>query len=278
MSSAASRSKPVVEWPLDRLSANVSTLFASLPVARRPQAAVDAGFEAIELWWPFAAPTPDRTAVDAFVDLITRTGLRVTSLNFCTGERSAGERGLLSRADGWQRFMDSLPIAIDIASRLGCKRLNALFGNREGERLSEAQIERGVDMLSHAAGRADEIGALVMVEPLSASEAPEYAVRTSEQVRQLVEKVYDRSGHRIGICFDVYHLYQTEGRLAEVIARSADMIFHVQLADSPCRREPGTGNIDFFEVLGALRDVGYEGYIGLEYYPTSPVTAAAYVL
>jgi hypothetical protein len=24
--------------------------------------------------------------------------------------------------------------------------------------------------------------------------------------------------------------------------------------------------------------VGYEGYIGLEYYPTSPVTAAAYVL
>ena len=41
MSSAASRSKPVVEWPLDRLSANVSTLFASLPVARRPQAAVE---------------------------------------------------------------------------------------------------------------------------------------------------------------------------------------------------------------------------------------------
>ena len=41
----------------------------------------------------------------------------------------------------------------------------------------------------------------------------------------------------------------------------------MQLADAPGRGEPGTGDIDWPARLADLRASGYDGPIGLEYYP-----------
>lgn len=35
----------------------------------------------------------------------------------------------------------------------------------------------------------------------------------------------------------------------------------------PGQHEPGTGEIDFLNVLRAVKNVGYNGYVGLEYVP-----------
>jgi hydroxypyruvate isomerase len=43
---------------MTRYLANGSLLFAELPLPRRPAAAREAGFTAIEFWWPFASPVP----------------------------------------------------------------------------------------------------------------------------------------------------------------------------------------------------------------------------
>ena len=37
---------------------NCSILLTDLPLLQRPQAARDAGFDAVEFWWPFDAPVP----------------------------------------------------------------------------------------------------------------------------------------------------------------------------------------------------------------------------
>jgi hydroxypyruvate isomerase len=50
------------------------------------------------------------------------------------------------------------------------------------------------------------------------------------------------------------------------------LIGHVQIADSPGRGEPGTGEIHYPFVLGELQRLGYEGYVGLEYNPTTGST------
>ena len=39
------------------------------------------------------------------------------------------------------------------------------------------------------------------------------------------------------------------------------------MADVPGRHEPGTGEINYPAVAETLRDVGYEGVVGLEAFP-----------
>jgi hydroxypyruvate isomerase len=44
-------------------------------------------------------------------------------------------------------------------------------------------------------------------------------------------------------------------------------IGHVQIADVPGRHEPGTGTADLDGWVRRLRQLGYQGPIGLEYAP-----------
>ena len=52
----------------------------------------------------------------------------------------------------------------------------------------------------------------------------------------------------------------------------ADRLGHVQVADAPGRHQPGTGTVDVAGCLAALEDVGYDGWVGLEYAPLGPST------
>ena len=51
------------------------------------------------------------------------------------------------------------------------------------------------------------------------------------------------------------------------IRRYAPQVRHVQFADLPGRGRPGTGALDFAAIEQALLDVGYDGFVGLEYDP-----------
>ena len=41
-----------------RFEVNLSILFTELPLLDRPQAAKDAGFDAVEFWWPWSVAVP----------------------------------------------------------------------------------------------------------------------------------------------------------------------------------------------------------------------------
>ena len=63
--------------------------------------------------------------------------------------------------------------------------------------------------------------------------------------------------------YDVYHAQRMSGNLAATITARIDLIGHVQIADSPARNEPGTGEINYPFVLKALDDAGYDGWVSL---------------
>ncbi|HEU5432637.1 MAG TPA: TIM barrel protein, partial [Thermomicrobiales bacterium] len=67
--------------------------------------------------------------------------------------------------------------------------------------------------------------------------------------------------------YDVYHAQRMEGNLTATITGRSGLIGHIQIADSPGRHQPGTGEIAYPFVLQAIDDSGYDGWVSLEYRP-----------
>jgi hydroxypyruvate isomerase len=72
------------------------------------------------------------------------------------------------------------------------------------------------------------------------------------------------------LLYDVWHSAVMGEDMAEVLAGRAHLVAHVQYADMPDRKEPGTGMLDWARVTGTLRELGYQGAIGLECFPSLP--------
>ena len=250
-----------------RYAVNLSLLFTELPLLQRPAAAKEAGFDAVEFWWPFATAVPADPDVDGFVAAITDAGVQLIGLNFFAGDMPGGDRGLVSWPARSSEFRDNIDVTVGIGERLGCTAFNALYGNRTDESTPAEQDELAAENLALAARAADRIGGVVLLEPVSG--APKYPLRTAADVVRVIDRVERQSGMtNVKFLCDLYHLDVNGDDVAAAIEAYADRVGHVQIADSPGRGEPGTGTLDITGHLAALAAKGYRGYVALEYKPT----------
>lgn len=254
---------------LMRFEPNLSMLFTELPLLERPAAAASVGFDAAELWWPFDAADPGQGPLDALALAFEDAGLRLACLNFFGGDFSAGERGALSVPRYRDAFQANVPCAVRLADRLRCGTLNALYGDTTENVPREAAEALAIDNLAGAVDAARRIGAKVVVETLNPMEFPSYGLHRVADVLAFLDRARDQRGVVAWCSFDMYHAALSGDAVDELIERHADRFGHVQIADVPGRREPGTGSIDFPGLLGRLRTQGYDGWVGLEYTPTS---------
>ncbi len=250
-----------------RYAVNLSMLFTELPLLARPAAAKEAGFDAVEFWWPFGTAVPADADVDSFVGSITDAGVQLIGLNFFAGDMPGGDRGLVSWPARSGEFRDNVDVTVGIGERLGCKAFNALYGNRVDEATPVAQDDVAAENLALAARAAARIDGVVLVEPVSG--APRYPLLTAADVIRVIDRVQAAAGvTNVKFLCDLYHLDVNGDDVAKAIDTYADRVGHVQIADSPGRGEPGTGTLDIDGHLAALAARGYRGYVALEYKPT----------
>lgn len=251
-----------------RYAVNCSILFTELPLFERPAAARSAGFEAVEMWWPFGSAVPGDAEVEHFERAIQDAGVRLVGLNFAAGDMPAGDRGLVSWPERSSEFRDNVAVTLGIGERLGCRFFNALYGNRVDGVDPAAQDEVGAENLALAARAAASMGGTVLLEPVSG--ADRYPLLTAADAVDVMTRVEEESGNQnIGLLADLYHLAVNGDDVDKVIATRADRIAHVQIADAPGRHEPGTGNLPLLRQLEDLYAGGYDGWVGLEYKPSS---------
>lgn len=242
---------------------NCSILFTELPLLERPAAARDAGFDAVEFWWPFATAVPATAEVDAFVAAIEESGVRLVGLNLFAGDMAAGDRGVLSWPGREQELRANVDVVVAIAERLGCRSFNALWGNRVAGADPAAQDELGIENLRYAARAVRRIGGTMLVEPVSG--APDYPLLTAADALAVI----DRAGEaNVALLADLYHLAVNGDDVDRVIAEHTSRVGHVQIADAPGRNEPGTGDLPLRAQLAALQAGGYDGWVCLEYKPS----------
>lgn len=256
-----------------RLTVNGSILLTELPLLERPAAVRAAGFDAIELWWPFATSTPDEAEVDALVQALADAGVQLTGLNFNAGDMPGGDRGLVSWIEREADFLANLDVVTRIGERTGCRAFNALYGNRQPGADPAAQDELAARNLAAAAQAVGRIGGTVLVEPVSGTDT--YPLRTAADAVAVIDRVDTEHGLvNLGLLFDVYHLSVNGDDVDAALAAHRDRIAHVQIADAPGRDQSGTGDLPIERWLADLGSGGYAGWVGLEYKPATGASQA----
>ncbi|MDR1824388.1 MAG: TIM barrel protein [Bifidobacteriaceae bacterium] len=247
-----------------RYTVNCSILLKDRPLPERFAAVHAAGLDAVELWWPFATPNPPREEIDALVAALQANQVQLTGLNFDAGDMGAGWRGLVSvpsRAADFQANLDAVTL---IGELTGCRAFNALYGNRQEGVDPAAQDYLGAQHLADAARAVGRIGGTVLLEPVSG--APAYPLLTVADVLGVMDRVAAEHGvTNIGLLLDVYHLSVNGDDVPAGIETARQRIAHVQIADSPGRGAPGTGELPLGAWIDNLQAGGYPGWIGLEY-------------
>ncbi len=242
-----------------RFDVNISFLLKEVPFLERFELASNLGFSAVEFPWP----GDDNLA--AIAQQVSVTGLKVVLMNFDAGNMAVGERGFLNDISRKEWLRAHVPRAIEFAVQIGCPRLNALVGNVIPGKSREGQIAQVRENLAWVADYAATAGIGVVVEALNSFENPRYLLTNTSDTLKLLAEV-DRPNLKYQ--YDMYHMQRMEGNVIATLREHIGKIGHIQIADSPDRHEPGTGEIHFPHVLAALDALGYEGYVGLEYNPT----------
>lgn len=249
---------------MPRLAANVSMLFTELPLLARFGAAARAGFEAVELQFPYGESAAGlRAALDA-------ANLPLVLHNLPAGDWAAGERGIACHPGREAEFRDGVRQGVAYAQALGVPQLNCLAGVPPAG-VAEADARRTlVANLRLAAAELGAAGLRLLVEPINRRDVPGFFVHRTEQALALLDEV---GAGNVFVQYDVYHAQRSEGELAATLARWLPRIGHVQIADNPGRHEPGSGEVNYRFLLAHLDAIGYRGWVGCEYLPAAATEA-----
>ncbi len=212
-----------------------------------------AGYQAIEFWtwW-------DKD-MDAVANAQQRLGLEVAT--FCTKFVNPGDPGL--QAD----YLAGLKESAAVAKRLGCSTLIAQAGwefESFPKEITRKQHRAALlDTMRRAAEFVEKEGITLVIEPLNTKvNHPGYHLSTSEDSFDLIDRIGSK---QVKILFDIYHQQITEGDLIRNITENIDKIGHFHAAGNPGRNEITKGEIAYRHVFEAIKALGYDRYVGLEY-------------
>lgn len=227
------------------LAANLSWLFTERPLPERPAAAARAGFEAVEVLFPYDIPAADlRGAVEA-------SGLALALINTPPGD-TMGQAAMPGEEAAFRR---NFARAASYARDAGSPALHVMSGKTQDPAARDTLVAN----LRWAAGEAPDLK--LTVEPLNPSDVPGYFVNDFMLAAAIVA---DCDLPNVRLQFDAYHAAMIHGDACEVWRAVGQLDGHVQIASAPGRGEPDATTL---EVLSLLKDQGYNGCVSAEYKP-----------
>jgi hydroxypyruvate isomerase len=243
---------------MPKFAANLSTLFIEHSFLDRFAAARAAGFDAVEFLFPYAFE-PEQIALR-----LQRHGQQLVLHNLPPGNWNAGDRGIACDPRRVGEFQDSVALALEYAQELGVTRLHCMAGIVPPKVPYERARAIYIGNLRFAAAALAPHGIELLIEPINDRDMPGYFLTHSRQALDIIAEV---GAPKLFLQYDIYHMQRMEGDLAATLRANVAQIRHIQLADVPGRHEPGTGEINFPFLFRLLDELGYDGWVGCEYFP-----------
>jgi hydroxypyruvate isomerase len=240
---------------MPRLAANLGYLFTERPLIERFAAAAAAGFQAVELQFPYdQAPSTVKAEIE-------RHGLTVLGVNTAFGR--SGEFGLAAVPGREQDFAVLFKQALEYIVAIGGSAIHCLAGHVPLEQRPAAEAVF-VSNLAQAADAAHAHGITLLIEPINPRDRPGYFLNRVEHAADVLAKL---ARPNVRIQFDFYHAQIVGGDLLVRFEKFLPLVGHVQIAAVPSRAEPDEGEVNYPAILAALDRLGYGGYVGCEYRP-----------
>ena len=235
----------------------IEMVFTEVPFLERIEQAATAGFDAIEFWnWD----NKDLPAVKAAGE---EAGIGIASFQSNLG-------GTLIHPEQRDRFVASIAQSLEKAREVGSSGLFLLTDELAEDRsvrfqypelTVEEKYESVLEGLKLIAPFAEKAGVTLVLEPLNSQvDHVGYFLDRSATGFELVRAV---DSPYIKLLYDIYHM-----QIMQTLTGNLDVIGHVHVADVPGRHEPGTGELNFANIFKALREAGYDKYVGFELDPT----------
>ena len=172
---------------------------------------------------------------------------------------------------GYQAMcIEKIRDAIRRCAEFGFPNVLTFTGFRE-ELSDEEGLENCVSGYKKIIGYAEEKKVNLCLEMLNTRVAeemkghPGYQGDRIEYCMEIVKRV---GSPQMKLLFDIYHVQIMQGDVIRRIKEYKDYIGHYHLAGNPGRNEPDDSQeINYRPVVEAIRDTGYDGYVGHEFLP-----------
>lgn len=243
---------------MPRLNANLSMMFNEVGFLERFGAAARAGFRGVEFLFPYEFPAAQ------IREQLDRHKLEMVLFNMPPGDFAAGDRGLACDPGKIGEFQEGVGKAIAYATALGCRQLHVMAGLKPRGINEQTMRETYIANLRFAGKELAKNGIRLLIEAINTRDIPGFYLNYS---RDAIDILHYADVPNLYFQYDIYHMQIMEGDLAQTIARHLPKIGHMQLADTPGRHEPGTGEIHYPFLLDHIDRIGYQGWIGCEYRP-----------
>ena len=233
-----------------KLSVCIDAVFMGEDIEKAIHKVKDMGIPAVEFWsW-------DDKDLEKLKKAKQETGIEIAA--FCTGFISLVDESKR------QEYIDFLIRTIEVAKELGCRTLISQTGADMGI-ARETQHASMVEGLKACVPYLEKADMMLVIEPLNTRvDHQGYYLSSSDEGAEIMKEV--GSSH-VKMLYDIYHQQITEGDLIRRIREHAPLIGHFHAAGNPGRHELYNSEIDYRKVLEAIHETGYEGYVGLEYFP-----------
>lgn len=223
--------------------------------------AADQGFTAWEDNEAAGRPVEEQVAM---ARALQQRGMRM-GVFVASPPRWSEMRPLLGGNDDAEReaFLAGIRASIDVAKRLDAKWMTVVPGFLDRRLPIEIQTGRVIDTMRRAAEIVEPHGLVMVMEPLNTiTDHPGVFLQTIPQGFAVARGANSPS---VKVLADLYHEQIQAGHLIKTMEICWNEIAYIQFGDNPGRKEPGTGEINYQNVVRWLRAKKFAGVIGMEH-------------
>ncbi|MEP2642541.1 TIM barrel protein [Roseobacter sp.] len=226
-----------------KTAANLSVLWPDLPYLDRFEAAAQAGFDGVEVLFPYDMPAKETQRA------LLRMGLSMVLLAAPPPNYTGGARGFAAVPEAADRFKYDLRRAIRYCQALRVPVLQILVGAAQGDAAHDTLVQN-----LKAAAEVAPKGLLITISPSNPIDLPGSFLDSYDLAAEVLHAV---DAPNVALQFNTYEAAVLHGDPIAVLEQHAKLIRHVHVADPP------EGEADIQALYVGLYDIAYDGWVGV---------------